>query len=312
MHPINPKKIRFIKLGEKGNWESKCISENIIRLGYLSPYHEDSLAGNWAVVKNFWLKARNGNEGTASRDINQIRDFYELEETDIWITFYKKKLYWCNASKEVIELDDKSRIRNVIGSWLSTDINGKTLSIENIDGRVTKVQGYRGTICSIDLQEYLVRKINGQKIADVESANLALDRLKSNVEELIKGLWWHDFELLIDLVFSKAGWQRFSVLGKTEKDIDLDVYSPTAQKRAFVQIKSTTTKNEIESYIKTFKEYQQFDEMYFIYHTCNQDLSDFEKQLKNSDKNINVWGLKEISNLVVSSGLVEWLINKRT
>lgn len=289
-------------------WEQSCIQENTIRLGYHSPHHHDSLAGNWNEVRQYWLKARNGNEGAATRDINQIRDFYELEESDVWITFYKKKLYWCHAAREVIELEDKSRIRNVIGGWSSTDVNGRTLSIENIDGRVTKVQGFRGTICSVELQDYLVRKINGLAIAEVETAKASLEKLKSDVEDLVKGLWWHDFELLIDLVFSKAGWQRFSVLGKTEKDLDLDVYSPATQKRAFVQIKSTTNRAEVESYIDAFSEYEQFDEMYFVFHACHSDLSDLEERRPN----IHLWGPQRISGLVVNAGLVEWLINKRT
>lgn len=308
MEPITPNKVRFIKLGEGGEWEQSCIQNNAVRLGYHSPHHEDSLTGNWDSVRQYWLNHRKGSEGTATRDINQIRDFYELEESDVWITFYKKKLYWCHAAKEVIELDDKSRIRNVIGSWSSTDINGKTLRVENIDGRVTKVQGFRGTICSIELQDYLVKKINGHAIDEVESATSSLNKLKADVEDLIKGLWWHDFELMIDLVFSKSGWQRFSVLGKTEKDIDLDVYSPATQRRAFVQIKSATTRAELESYIDTFHEYEQFDEMYFVYHTCHENLSDLETRYKN----IHLWDLKRISGLVVNAGLVEWLINKRT
>ena len=43
--------------------------------------------------------------------------------------------------------------------------------------------------------------------------------LKEKVENLIQGLWWNDFELLVDLIFAKSGWQRVSVLGKTE-DVD--------------------------------------------------------------------------------------------
>lgn len=307
MQLIAPSEIRFIKLGEGGEWEQSCIQENTIRLGYHSPHHQDSLSGNWSEVRKFWLNVRKGSEGAATRDVNQIRDFYELGENDVWITFHKKKLYWCRAAREVIELYDKSRVRNVIGNWLATDINGQPLRIENIDGRVTKVQGFRGTICSIELQDYLVKKINGQSIDKVENAKSSLVQLRSDVEDLIKGLWWHDFELLIDLVFSKAGWQRFSVLGKTEKDIDLDVYSPATQKRAFVQIKSTTTRAELEAYINTFKEYEQFDEMYFIYHTCYSDLSDMVLR----HPNIHLWGLRRVSELVVNAGLVEWLINKR-
>lgn len=308
MRQISPNKIRFIKLGEGGVWEQSCILENTIRLGYRSPHHHDALSGNWDEVRRFWLQIRNGNEGAATRDVNQIRDFYELDENDVWITFYKKKLYWCHAAREVVELDDKSRIRKVIGSWSATDISGSPLRIENIDGRVTKVQGFRGTICSIELQDYLIRKINGLATNEVENAKSSLARLRTDVEELIKGLWWHDFEVLIDLVFSKAGWQRFSVLGKTEKDIDLDVYSPATQKRAFVQVKSTTTRAELEAYISIFQEYEQFDEMYYIYHTCHADLSDIESHYPN----IHLWGLERISSLVVNAGLVEWLINKRT
>ena len=99
-----------------------------------------------------------------------------------------------------------------------------------------------------------------------------------------------------------------SVLGKTEKDIDLDVYSPSTQKRAFVQIKSTTTRAEIQSYIETYQEYEQFNEMYFVYHTCHADLSDIELLYPN----VHLWGLKRLAGLVVNAGLAEWLINKRT
>ena len=306
MQPINPEKVRFIKLGKEGGLELRCLNEGIVWLGYKSPYHQDCLAGNWSDVRSFWLSARQGNEGAATRDINQIRDFYELKESDVWITFFKKKMYWCRAFSEVIELDDKSRIRRVIGAWSSTDLNGQQLHVENIDGRVTKVQGFRGTICSIDKQDYLVNKINGQAIQEVENARLSFKRLKLDIEDLIEGLWWHDFELLIDLIFSKSGWQRFSVLGKTEKDIDLDVYSPATQQRAFVQIKTTTTRKEVEQYIKIFNEYEQFDEMYFVYHSCKENLSGLE-----SNK-IHIWGPEKIAGLVVNAGLAEWLINKRT
>ena len=305
---IAPEKVRFIKLGFSGDWEHSCIEGNTIRLGYESGQHNDCLNGNWDVVRQYWLSARN-DQGAATRDTNQIRDFYELKESDVWITFYKRKLYWCHAAREVIELEgDKTRIRNVIGCWSSTDINGEPLRIENLDGRVTKVQGYRGTICSVELQEYLVRKINGLTITEVENAKTSLQKLKSDVEDLIKGLFWYDFEILVDLIFSKAGWQRFSVLGKTQKDIDLDVYSPTTQKRAFVQIKSSTSRAEIESCIDSFGGYEQFDEMYFVFHTCNADLTD----IKIHNLNVHLWGLEKISGMVVNAGLVEWLINKRS
>ena len=308
MQEINPTQVRFIKLGEGGEWEASCIAEGVIRLGYHSPHHQHSLNRNWDVIRQFWLIARKGNQGATTNSVNQIRDFYELDEHCLWITFYKKRLYWCFADTKVEELPDLSRVRDVIGQWSSCDIYGKPLRVENIDGRVTKVQGYRGTICSVEMQDYLIRKINGHTIDEVQTAKDSLQRLRGEVEELIKGLWWHDFELLIDLIFSKSGWQRFSVLGKTEKDIDLDVYSPATQKRAFVQIKSSTSKTDFELYLKSYDEYEQFDEMYFIYHTCREDLA----STLGERKDIHLWDLSRIARLVVNSGLVEWLINKRS
>lgn len=301
-------KIRYIKLGDGGKWELYCIEEEqVLRLGYESPHHQESLDGDWDTVRNFWLSARKGNNGAASRDLNQIRDFYELSEADIWITFYRRKMYWCHAHKEIYELEDGSRIRKVIGSWSCFDKNGSPLSIENIDGRITKVQGYRGTICGVELPEYLLRKINGEVQPEIQSTKEAVEALKRNIEDLIKGLWWHDFELLVDLIFSQSGWQRISVLGKTEKDIDLDIFSPVSQKRAFVQVKSITTADQIQSYRKIFSQHHQYDEMYFVSHTFSGSL----KNLSINDPRVTLWDISRVAELVINAGLIDWLLAKR-
>ena len=80
MQEINPTQVRFIKLGEGGEWEASCIAEGVIRLGYHSPHHQDSLDGNWYAVRQFWFNARKGNGATTSSSVNQIRAFYELDE----------------------------------------------------------------------------------------------------------------------------------------------------------------------------------------------------------------------------------------
>lgn len=308
MDKLSPEKVRYIKLGAGGDWEKWCLDNDAIRLGYENPYHNDSKDGQWEIVRDYWLKARKGNEGAATRDLNQIRDFYELTENDLWITFYQRKLYWCRASKNVEKLDDGSRVRETIGKWSCNSLKNKVLTIENIDGRVTKVQGFRGTICGINLQEYLVNKINGELQPEVENAKQHLGTLKNSIKDLIKGLWWNDFELLVDLIFSSSGWQQISVLGKTEKDIDLDVFSPVTQKRAFVQIKSSSNVHTFQHYIKLFSEYEQYDEMYFVVHTSGDDL----RNVTDEKTNIHLMDLDRIADLVINAGLVNWLITKRT
>lgn len=301
--------IRYIKLGNGGIWEQSCIeSDGTIRLGYESPLHNESLAGEWDKVWRFWLEARNGNEGAASRDLSQIRDFYELSENDIWITFYKRKMYWCRAESDVSELQDGTRVRKVIGAWSCKSETGDALTIEGIDGRVTKVQGFRGTICSVSMPDYLLRKIRGELQPDVLAAKESLRRLEGDVEGLIRGLWWKDFELLVELIFSRAGWQRMSVVGKTEKEIDLDVVLPVSNRRAFVQVKSQTSPAEINSCYESYLAYDQYNEMYMVFHSLNGELA----QVGTTSENLHLWDCSRLASLVVRSGLVEWLIAKRT
>ena len=304
--------IRYIKLGSGGEWEKRCIEEDqTIRLGYHSPLHQACLDREWDKLHAHWAERR-GDRGAATRDVNQIRDFYEAPEEDIWITFYKRRLYWCRASKAVIEDGDKGdRFRKVIGEWSCQGRkNSEELFFENIDGRVTRTQGFRGTICTValEMQDYLLNKIEGLEQPDVAQARRSEEELRNSIQKLIKGLWWKDFELLVDLIFSKLGWQRVSLLGKTEKDIDLDVRSPITRKRACVQVKSSTTVQEISQCFEDLSKYEQYDEKYFVYHTINGDPDDVVRD----KERYKVWDDSRIAELVIQAGLIDWLIQKRS
>lgn len=154
------------------------------------------------------------------------------------------------------------------------------------------------------MTNYLKHKINGIESAEVKKAAEALKVLSESLLVLIKSLNAKDFELLVDLTFNRLGWQRYSVLGKTEKDIDLDIYLPAANKRAFVQIKSNTNKKQILEYIEKYQRYENYKEFYFIYHTCNDDVSDIP-----NDEIYLIDGVR-MANLVIQAGLIGWLINK--
>ncbi len=307
---IAPTEVRFIKLGRKGEWERSSLEEdNVIRLGYRSPLHTASLKGNWGKLTAHWLEHRKGNATTASNDVRQIRDFYALPESCLWFTFYNRMLWWCFASQPAQILPDESRVRPVIGKWSCTDLAGRPLTLQNLDGRLTKVIGYRGTICELDSEvaAYLVRKINGKLAPDVRQTQNELAKLQLSVEKLIKGLWWKDFELLTDLVFAKSGWQRVSVLGQTDKALDLDIEAPVTGRRAFVQVKSQATIATLEESIAQFQNMAQFDEFYFVVHT-----GDKVAQYVSSDARVQVIASARLAQLVIGAGLVTWLINKRS
>lgn len=302
--------IRFIKLGEKGKWEKECIEKNTLRLGYESTHHDDCVRGDWDAVWKHWQQERNGNNATASSDMRQIRDFYELKKEDYWVTFYQRKMYWCQAEEMVEKLGDGSRSRKVIGSWQCADRKGNPLLIDNVDGRITKVQGFRGTICGVEMPDYLILKINGDVQPEVVAALNAVKELKTTINQLIKGLWWGDFELLVELIFSRSGWQRVSVLGKQEKDIDIDLYSPVSGKRAFVQVKSNTDLQEMKKYYDDFRNYRNvgvFQEMFYAYHTGPD-----KKTCGIADPDISFFDLEKITELVIQTGLIDWVISKRS
>lgn len=302
---IEAKDIKFIKLGRSGGWEERCIESDkpMIRLGFDNPHHKKCLEGDWEFINSFWLESKT--KGKATETTNQIKDFYTKPKDTMWITIYKRKLFWCFAKEAVIQLEDGSRIREVDGAWQSCSVKGEPLYVENLSGKLTKVQMFRGTICSVKESNYLLKKINDIELPEIQQAKNSLNNLISCIKPLIKNLGWQDFELLVDLVFSNAGWQRVATLGKVEKSIDLDVISPVTGRRAFIQVKSQSSKDELTKYIQQFEGMQQYDEMYYICHTATPKL---EKVLL--PNNVQLIGLEQIAKLTVNAGLVKWLITK--
>ncbi|MDP3829653.1 MAG: hypothetical protein Q8Q47_00195, partial [Ignavibacteriaceae bacterium] len=300
---INASKALFIKLGEGGKWEQDCIeNKNTIRLGFNNPFHDKCINGNWDILEEYWSKQKK-TKGKATETVNQIKKFYTSPKDILWITFFNRKLYWCFAHSKVHILADGSRVRKVDGVWNSEDVNGNQLFVDNLSGKLTKVQGFQGTICSVKEFDYLMNKINCIKLPMIQNAEKALLNLKLSLKPLIQSLSWKDFELLVDLIFTSSGWQRISLLGKTEKYIDIELFSPVNNKRAFVQIKSQSSFNDFESYKNNFKNMKQYDEMYYVVHTPDKKLDSIKKE-----KNIEVVALDRITELVINSGLINWLL----
>lgn len=260
-------------------------------------------------MRAYWANFRGGKEATASNDVRQIRDFYEQPTTTLWFTFHKRQLWWAFAQPTVFELPDLSRIRRVVGAWCGTDILERPLWEESLDGRLSQVVGYRGTICDLppDIKAYLVRRINGERSKEVLRAEAAVTELERAVEHLIRGLYWKDFELLVDVVFSRAGYQRVSVLGKTQKDIDIDFESPVTRRRAFVQVKSQASMEVFEHCVAQFRSMPQYDEFFFVCHSpIGIDASELRQQ------NVHLLTGPTLARLVIDAGLVGFLISKRT
>ncbi len=299
-------KAYFIKLGRGGGWEKDCIEDGLLRLGFNNPFHKHCVKGHYDSLRH-WLERKGKSKGVVTATVNQVKTFYEANERVLWITFYQRKLWWGFAAPGIEQLEDGSRIRSVESGWSSTDTAGNVFSVDRISGRLTKVQMFQGTICRVKESRYLRERINGNVPAEVAEAQERLSALIDAVLPLIKLLTWKDFELLVDLLFVNAGWKRVGVLGKTEKDIDLDLLMPVNGRRAFVQVKSSSTQAEFEKYVGVFLDNDTYDEMYYVVHTLKQEL-----QVPECQRPVTVLNDKTLAKLVVNSGMVDWLIKTAT
>jgi hypothetical protein len=66
----------YIKLGRGGSWEKESLEKGILRFGYNETPFEAAKAADWDTVWKAWRDMR-GDDGTATRDVTQIRNFFE-------------------------------------------------------------------------------------------------------------------------------------------------------------------------------------------------------------------------------------------
>jgi len=288
-----------------GGWEHECIYDiQSLKLGYNDVNHDTCLRGEWDKVEKDCARFRKSKQAISS-DLTQIRYFYESDEKVLWVTFHANVLWWCFSKSKVTQPPDKTKFRLVIGKWRCTDIKERTLQMDQLSGSLLSMQSFRGTICSVHEFEYLVNKINGTMPKKVEEAQTSLSDLENKLEVIIQNLHWKDFEILVDLIFRQAGWQRVSPLGETQKILDLDLLSPITNSRYGVQIKSKANLMDFKNYQQQFEDMQGYSKFYFVVHSPSSDLKniiehdDFELILPH-----------DIARLAVKYGLAEWIIAK--
>jgi hypothetical protein len=303
---IAPKKILFIKLGGGGEFEEDCITKSqTLRLGYGQIDHQECLHGNWQFVNDYYLNVEHKTPSTATNHCNQIKQFYEAGADTLWITFYAQKMWWCFSEPTITLLADNTKTRPVIGNWSDADINGKILEMNTISGKLSKVQGYRGTICSVLEQKYAITKINGEQLTVVIDVEVAMHNLNLKLSEVIKHLTWQDFEVLIDLIFRQGGWQRLSERGKVQKTLDLDLFAPVTNERAMVQIKSQSNLAEYKKYLSEFAQHEGYQKYFYIVHSPTEDLLNYKEE-----GIINLYYVEKITELSIAAGLVDWILKK--
>jgi hypothetical protein len=136
---------------------------------------------------------------------------------------------------------DRNKFDYVDPTFAAHGCEGNPLRIDALSTKLAKVSAYRRTICAVEAQDYLLRRINGLEEPIVSKSAVARNALLDVLTEALKSLHWKDFETLIDIIFPRSGWHRVSALGGSQKAADLEIEQATTEERAAVQVKSNAS-----------------------------------------------------------------------
>jgi hypothetical protein len=335
------KKIRYIKLGSKGQLEEKCIQEGLCYIGFGSSNPVcfnnilDATTNNstkdksddWKKVWEFhFANDPDGSEqarrARATSATNQLQSFFEAGEDTLWITFHARKLYFstlCPTATPQITEENLGCFRSVTGKWYCTDIGGNELLEDKLSGRLTQTKSFRGTSCDIkaDVKDYLLRRINRQLHPYQLKVEETLPRLRDAIAEAIRSFSPEDFEILVELIFSGT-LRRISSTGKVQQFVDIVFENPLDGNQVCVQVKSQTTPSEFLAYLKK-TDRKIYDSFYYVYHSSEasvdefkipDDLEDDRDAEENKKTSIKVLDVRDIASMSIDVGLIKWVMDK--
>ncbi len=123
-------------------------------------------------------------------------------------------------------------MRKTVDGWHKSNIQDEPLRTDHLSTKLTQVAAYCQTICSVKEADYLIRRINGVDEPVVARAREVRQAMVTVASEMIAGLHWAEFETLVDLIFSRSGWQRVSRVGENLTDVDLVLEQPSTGETA--------------------------------------------------------------------------------
>jgi hypothetical protein len=158
----------------------------------------------------------------------------------------------------------------------------------------------------------VLHKINCIDPPHVAAADHALVALINSLQPIVERLHPRDLEVLVDLIFRNAGWQRVGVLAETETDIDLALESPVTGERIAVEVKAKASIEDYRDYAVRYLSMVGFDRFYFVTHSLIDAEVANESVGASSPAGVRFWGSRSIAERAAHSGLGQWLVDKVT
>lgn len=306
---ISATSVRYIKLGAGGRWEDVSLDNSRIDWGMLSDPHDEALDGNWDAVKAHYAKC-GLTPAVATGYTNEAMAFYSSGPEVLWITFARGRMWWAFAEPEVHWIGGDgtgqgTRYRKTIGGWRDSDINGVTLNIDRLSTKLTQLGSYRRTSCQVKERDLCLRYINGEPDVNAVAVADAQLKLERALEKLIVRLSWADFELLVDLVLTRSGWQRVSSLGGTLKDVDLILEQPLTGERMAVQVKSSADQQVVNDYSARLAARTE-DRLLLI---CHSPIGKLVAPLHTDRRIITIMTGADLARKSINCGLTMWIMD---
>ena len=305
MESIDFDHVYYIKLGEKGKWERSSIEEGKMRIGWTNVALEDLHRERWDRIEEA-IRQKVKNPGSATHDFNSLRTIQTSDHRDVWITFSDSKLWWCRLEDGPILEDEISKFRLTDGGWHDRSLQGKVFLTNTLPGAVAQLQAFRATSCTVRPFDTLRRLINDEHTPEYAAVVDAREELVYRTETLVRHLHWQDFEVLVDLVFSGAGWRRRSVVGKTMKFADIEFEDILNRESYQVQVKSRSTLAEFGEYADRFNR-GEFRRLFYVVHSPDDALAAYEVP---PDSGVVLVPPRRLAAMVVDAGLVGWVLEK--
>lgn len=307
MAEIEPMTVRYIKLGQGGRWARLCFETGEMHFGAPHEPHDLCLQGDWDGARQVLIEQLGYTPSVATDAIREMRDFYTQGEDCLWITFADGHLWWAFTASEAIDLrgtpGEHGAVMRRVRNWFSTSLYGDPLRIDTLSTRLTQVAAYQKTICQVKEIAYLLRKINGRDEPMVAQARSALEQTVAAAAGLIGQLHWSDFELFVELLFQRSGWQRVSRLGGNLKDADLILEQPATGERALVQVKSKADQPTLMRYEAIFRS-GGYQRLFFVCHSPEGRL------VPEGLGGVHIWSGEDLARRAVEAGLMGWLMER--
>ncbi len=217
-----PTSVRYVKNGKGGKWWQAAKTTGQVHLGWKSIPKELLLRSDFSKIKQLIEEEFEGRQG-AAQDFNQLHYLLDSQSQHLWITFEDGYLWWCTVQDGAIvnpdgESASKGNFWLVCESrWSNRSVKGRLLAISDLPGTVTTTAGFKATVCKPRDWQSVLRIICDQRDPDACKSAEARSEYIRAVNKLVRRLSPQDFEQLIDLILTRTGWARISILGKTRE-----------------------------------------------------------------------------------------------